>query len=80
MTQPRHGDALIRDAAAGYLVVDAVTFNPLGGPYARIADAVASARRLVVDGHVWRELADGRGRVLGRPFLLELQPSTIAVS
>ena len=77
---PTQGDALIRDAAAGYLVVDAVTLTQLAGPYTTLADAAACAWRLVVDGHVWRELADSRGHVLGEPIQLELQPSPIAVT
>ena len=78
MLRPTRGDLLIRDVAFGYVVVDAVTMHPLGPPYRTIADAAVNARRLSATGHVWRQTVDGRGRPLGDPFLLELQPSTAA--
>ena len=80
MPHPTDGDTLLRDAASGYVVVDAMTLQPLAGPYPTIAEAALTARRLigVGEGHVWRDNVDGRGRRLGEPFLLELQPSTVA--
>lgn len=74
---PHTGDVVVRDAASGgYVVLDAITMKALGGPYFSIADATLKAWQLC-DGHVWREAVDRRGRSLGPPFLLELQPSSL---
>ena len=71
-----HGDVVIRDAAGGFVVLDATTRRALVGPYRSLADAHASARRLVSFGHVWRETADRNGHTVGR-FLVELRASSI---
>ena len=76
MLQPQAGDALIRDAAAGYVVVDAVTQQLLGGPYFTIGDAFARAHDLAPEGRIWRQTCDSHGSP-GSPFLLELQASTL---
>jgi hypothetical protein len=75
---PHIGDVVVRDAAAGYIVIDAVTLKTLGGPYRSVAAATLKARQLC-HGHVWRQSIDRRGRVLGSPFLLELQASSLGV-
>ena len=71
-----HRDVVIREAAGGFVVVDATTMRALVGPYRSLADAHANARRLVSYGHVWRETTDRNGRSLGR-FLIELKASSI---
>jgi hypothetical protein len=70
-----HKDVLIRNAAGGFVVVDAVTLRSLAGPYTSLADAHKNACRLVSYGHVWRESVDRSGRSVGR-FLLELKASS----
>jgi hypothetical protein len=67
---------LIRNAAGGFVVLDASTRQSIAGPYRSLADAHANARRLVTYGHVWRETVDRTGRSLGR-FLVELKASSI---
>ena len=78
MSNPSAGDVVICDSAAGFVIADAVTHAPMSGPYLTIADAALAARKLVADGHVWRENLDARGRALGPPFLLELRASAVA--
>ena len=48
MPHPTDGDTLLRDAASGYVVVDAMTLQPLAGPYPTIAEAALTARRTMV--------------------------------
>ena len=78
MIHPVPGDVLIRNAAAGFTVVDALTNRELGGPFSSIADAATTARVFGFGKRVWRENLDGRGRPLGPPFPLELKASTLA--
>jgi hypothetical protein len=78
MLSPQPGDVLIRDAVTGYIVVDAIGLHELSGPYLSIADAYVAGRSRVSTGRIWRENVDRRGRILGAPFLLELQASTLA--
>ena len=69
---PHFGDVLVRDVAAakGYIVVDAMTRQTVGGPYLSLADATRTARHVCRNGRIWREWVDSRGRPLGPPFLL----------
>jgi hypothetical protein len=78
MLSPEAGDVLIRDAITGYIVVEAISLRELSGPYLSIADAFVAAQRQVSTGRIWRENVDRRGRMLGAPFLLQLQASTLA--
>ena len=78
MLSPEPGDVLIRNEVSGFTVVDAVNLRELSGPHLSTAAAFVAARGLVSTGHVWRDNLDGRGRTIGQPFLLELQPSTLA--
>jgi hypothetical protein len=78
MSEPESGDVLVREAAVGYVVMDAITLRELSGPCFSIADACTTARRLLPRARIWREIVDRRGRALGPPFLLELQSSSIA--
>jgi hypothetical protein len=77
MVNPASGDVLIRDAVAGYAVLDAVSLQQLAGPFPSIAEAALVARDLAKKGHLWRQNLDRRGRAISRPFRLELQPSTL---
>ena len=78
MFRPEPGDVLIRDAVSEYILVDAVSLRELSGPYPSIADAfVAAQSQASIGHHVWRENLDRRGRLLGHPFLLELQASPL---
>ena len=77
MASPEPGDVLIRDAITGYIVVDAISLRELSGPCLSIADAFVAAQSRAGMGRIWRENVDRRGRVLGAPFLLELQPSAL---
>ena len=77
MLNPAPGDVLIRNAAAGFTVVDATTHRELGGPFSSIVDAATTARVFGFGKRVWRENLDVRGRPLGPPFPLELAASTL---
>ena len=77
MVRPTAGDILVRDVTCGCSVVDAITLRQLAGPFQSVKEAVFVARELAKRGRVWRENQDPRGRVMNRPFRLELQASTL---
>ena len=77
MLCPEAGNVLIRDATTGYIVVEATSLRELSGPYLSIADTFVAAQSRISTGRIWRENVDRRGRMLGAPFLLELQPSAL---
>ena len=72
----RQGDLLIRDVSPSepgqFVVVDAITFDFVAGPFGVLFDAAAAAYRLRPSARVWRENLDQRGRELAPPTQLPL--------
>jgi hypothetical protein len=64
------GDVMIRSLPGDeFLVMNAVTFKTLEGPFTTFADALVTARLFVAPGGtIWQENHDDRGRPLGPPI------------
>jgi hypothetical protein len=67
----QRGDVMIRSVPGDeFLVVNAVTFKTLEGPFTTFADALATARLFVAPGGtIWHESVDD----LGRPLVLPIR-------
>jgi hypothetical protein len=68
------GDLLIRDAIASgeFFLIDALSREPIDGPFDSFRAAIAAAQVLSPQAVIWRETTDQRGRSLGDPFALPI--------
>jgi hypothetical protein len=63
------GDVIIFNVpAAGSVVADALSRQPLEGPFPAFTDALVAARRLAITGTIWRQRVDEHGRSMGHPI------------
>jgi hypothetical protein len=70
-------DVVIRSlSSGGYMLADAATGMPLGGPFRFLREAVTAAVQASHGGEIWQEHVDERSRSLGPRVRLPVRART----